>query len=112
MKRKFYRRTAFFLLTLFVSYWCGVTLFTHSHKVNGIVVVHSHPFKAEHSHSSIQFETISFISSIVTTGIFQFGTNLVQCDDYLTAVIESPVTLKFKTRSVRCIRWRAPPYTM
>ncbi len=34
-----------FLPVLFISYMAGITLFTHSHVVNGVTIVHSHPFK-------------------------------------------------------------------
>lgn len=53
---------------LFVLYWCGITLFMHSHVVNGVVVVHSHPFKAEHSHTKSQLETIFYLSILQTSG--------------------------------------------
>lgn len=51
----------YFLPLLFLSYWGGVTLFTHSHVVNGVIMVHSHPFKAGHQHTSGQAETILFL---------------------------------------------------
>ena len=34
-----------FLPVLFISYMAGITLFTHSHVVNGVTIVHSHPFE-------------------------------------------------------------------
>ena len=34
-----------FLPVLFISYMAGITLFTHSHVVNWVTIVHSHPFK-------------------------------------------------------------------
>lgn len=51
----------FLLLILFVSYYSGITLFYHAHMVNGVIIVHSHPFLnsknkqipvQSHSHSS------------------------------------------------------------
>ena len=36
-----YRLAGMALLLVFASYWCGITLFTHSHVVNGVIVVHS-----------------------------------------------------------------------
>ena len=55
-----YRLAGMALLLVFASYWCGITLFTHSHVVNGVIVVHSHPFKAGHTHTDTQLETIFF----------------------------------------------------
>lgn len=47
-----------FLPVLFISYMAGITLFTHSHVVNGVTIVHSHPFKkgGEHSHTTVEFQ--------------------------------------------------------
>ena len=35
---------------MFISYMAGITLFTHSHVVNGVTIVHSHPFKKGSEH--------------------------------------------------------------
>lgn len=45
---KLRRIMKYFLPLLFLTYWGGVTLFTHSHVVNGVIIVHSHPFKTGH----------------------------------------------------------------
>lgn len=59
------------LLTLFALYWCGITLFTHSHVVNGVIVVHSHPYSVEHTHTQGQLETIFYLSLLQTSGDVQ-----------------------------------------
>ncbi len=64
------------LLILFALYWCGITLFTHSHVVNGVVVVHSHPYNTEHTHTQAQFETIFYLSLLQTSGDTQSGIDL------------------------------------
>ena len=58
-----------FLPLLFIAYLGGITLFTHSHVVNGVIIVHSHPFKGEHSHTEAQVETIFFLSSFVASSL-------------------------------------------
>jgi hypothetical protein len=35
----------FLLLLLFVGYYSSISLFYHAHLVNGVVIVHSHPFQ-------------------------------------------------------------------
>lgn len=45
MKRLYLNIMKWFLPVLFISYMAGITLFTHSHVVNGVTIVHSHPFK-------------------------------------------------------------------
>ena len=46
--------TRYFLPILFVSYLVSFTFFAHVHVVNGVMVVHSHPFKDKHSHPTGQ----------------------------------------------------------
>ncbi|WP_187289308.1 hypothetical protein [Bacteroides helcogenes] len=58
-----------FLPLLFIVYLGGLTLFTHSHVVNGVIIVHSHPFKGQHEHSEVQLETIFFVSSFVASSL-------------------------------------------
>ncbi len=55
-----------FLPVLFISYMAGITLFTHSHVVNGVTIVHSHPFKkgSEHSHTTVEFQLIHLLSHV------------------------------------------------
>ena len=43
--------TALFLLVLFAGYYGGVTLFFHTHIINGVMIVHSH-FHAETHHDT------------------------------------------------------------
>lgn len=50
------------LLTLFVAYQAGITMFTHVHYVNGVMVAHSHPYKGAHSHSKSSILVIAHIS--------------------------------------------------
>ncbi len=53
------------LLTLFLSFQAGVSLFAHTHFINGIALVHSHPSAdANHMHTSAQAYAIAFISTI------------------------------------------------
>jgi hypothetical protein len=35
----------FLLLLLFIGYYSCITLFFHAHLINGVVIVHSHPFR-------------------------------------------------------------------
>lgn len=59
----------YFLPLLFLTYWGGVTLFTHSHVVNGVIIVHSHPFKTGHQHTESQAETIFFLDHYVASSV-------------------------------------------
>lgn len=51
------------LLSLFVTYEVSITMFTHVHYVNGVMVAHSHPYKGAHSHSKSNILVIAQIAS-------------------------------------------------
>ena len=70
MKQLYLRILKYFLPALFISYVGLVSLFVHSHVVNGVTIVHSHPFNkdVEHTHSSAEFQLINHLSQIWVTG--------------------------------------------
>lgn len=51
------------LLTLFTVYQASITMFTHIHYVNGVMVVHSHPNHGKHTHSKTEVVVIDRLSS-------------------------------------------------
>ena len=55
---------AVLLLALLMTYKVAVTMFVHTHDVDGTMVAHSHPFtNSNHSHSSSQILVIGQLSS-------------------------------------------------
>lgn len=70
MKRLLLHIMRYFLPILFVSYLASLTLFSHVHVVNGITVVHSHPYKkgATHQHSIFELIHIQLLSQLTTDG--------------------------------------------
>ena len=62
--------TRYFLPILFVSYLVSFTFFAHVHVVNGVTIVHSHPFKkgAAHKHSTVELLLVHFLSHLTTDG--------------------------------------------
>ena len=75
-------RSCFFLI-LFLGYFISITFFPHKHIVDGVTIIHSHPFHSHsgdtpvnHQHSQTGFLIIHFISHIlaitsaVISGIF------------------------------------------
>lgn len=66
-----------FLLILFLGYYISISSFTHTHIVNGIAIVHSHPYNpfskdkpVNHQHSTNQLVVIYFLSHFLTTVSF------------------------------------------
>ena len=58
------RQWALILLVIFCSYFAGISLFSHTHIVNGSSIVHSHlGGTAEHNHSDSQYAVIDMLSN-------------------------------------------------
>lgn len=52
------------LLTLFLAYQASITMFSHIHYINGVMIVHSHPSTDnQHTHTEGQILTMANISS-------------------------------------------------
>ena len=72
MLKKRLNRLKLFYPLLFTMYVCSITLFTHSHYINNIKYVHSHPFKFgeppahEHSEKELQLLDQLFNTSITS----------------------------------------------
>lgn len=57
---------SFLLLTLFATYQVGITMFTHIHYVNGVMITHSHPNKGKHAHSKTAIVIIDRLAAFHT----------------------------------------------
>ena len=51
------------LLTLFIVYQVSITMFTHVHYVNGVMIAHSHPSHGKHTHTKTEIVVIDRLSS-------------------------------------------------
>lgn len=100
----------FFLPLLFITYLGGITLFTHSHVVNGVIIVHSHPFKGAHEHTEVQLETIFYLSSFITSSVPELLTAALAFL-FLLCVLRIPAVERIKCVKPRSgISLRAPPF--
>ena len=98
-----------FLPLLFILYWGGITLFAHTHVVNGVMIVHSHPFKANHQHSQAEAETILILDHYTTSAIPSLEP-VVQCFCILLSVLAIPHAIRLcLLQTEDGIRLRAPP---
>lgn len=71
--------SGYFLLILFCGYFGSITLFPHSHIVDGVTIVHSHAYKSQpdnlpfnHNHSKKGFIFIQLISNFIATAPILF----------------------------------------
>ncbi len=109
MKEILKRIIRIFLPLLFITYLGGITLFTHSHVINGVVIVHSHPFKGKHQHNEAQLETIFFLSVFLSLVIPEFFFTALMFWIVLYA-LRIPLIEHIKCIQSRCgIYLRGPP---
>lgn len=55
----------YMLFFIFAMYWAGCTLCFHKHTVDGVTIVHSHPFSdSTHKHKSGDLKWIDMLSHI------------------------------------------------
>lgn len=55
------------LVALFAGYYGGTTLFYHAHEIDGVKIVHSHPYTGDaqhHAHSAASCRTIQLLSGL------------------------------------------------
>lgn len=67
------------LLVIFIGYSSSITMFYHTHVINGYKITHSHPFKSsqgkdkpvnKHSHTTSEYLTIHQLNIISSTDSF------------------------------------------
>ena len=61
------------LLLIFGCYYCGISMFSHTHITNGSSIVHSHlGGSSEHNHSDEQIAIIDILSNFQSEGAVCF----------------------------------------
>lgn len=80
-----------FLLLLFGCYYSGLSLFSHTHVVNGSSVVHSHlGGGSQHDHSESQYAVIDILSNFQSesaAGFYSIGTLVFQLSESYTGYL-------------------------
>ena len=98
------------LLTLFVAYQASITMFSHVHYVNGVMIVHSHPSAdSEHTHTESQILTLAQVSE--WAGTEPVFVTLAE----VTLSVFDTLECERKSKSLsdicsHCISLRAPPF--
>ena len=100
MKKHLIHILKLFLPLIFIAYLGGITLFTHSHVVNGVIIVHSHPFKGEHQHTEVELAASGSLFTPSSTAVFWV----------LLCLLAVPAVERIKLIRTGCgIYLRAPP---
>lgn len=116
MKEKCVKFFRYFFPIFFLIYFGNITLFTHSHIMNGVTIVHSHPFKKDnadqpaHQHTPAQFQLIHQLSSFGSEDIPVVCTSSV-----IFLVVLAVLVIRLTNPDVgnigkKVISLRAPPF--
>ena len=110
MSKRRYIVAPLLLLALFLTYQVSITLFTHVHIVNGVMIVHSHPSSEKHhTHTTGQVILIAHLSTIQT--LEPGGQTEMTVFRPLLYVLEYKInTFRAKALCAQCIHLRAPPF--
>lgn len=111
MYRNRYIKTPLLLLALFLAYQAGVMMFSHTHYINGVMIVHSHPSKDTHTHTEGQIISIAQVTSFVTTEASSITLGNVYLP-VLRYLYTDRFCSLFCADNVLDIRLRAPPSTL
>ena len=106
---------AILLLTIFLTYLCSNSLFTHYHYSEGGVVTHSHiytgtPDKPDHSHTPTQFELLATLADFIA-----LEASSIEVEPSTTSIVCELISQESSnvcTSSVATPSLRAPPVTM
>ena len=111
------RQTGSILLMLlsFVVYVGGITLFSHSHTIDGQIVYHSHLHSGsaeqpDHMHSSLQFKTIAALALYIA--LAAVTAQHIDLPIGRAITLSSADTHSIVTRSILHFSLRAPPAIM
>lgn len=97
------------MLTLFVAFQVGITMFSHVHYINGVMIVHSHPSSDNHIHTEGQILTLAHVSHF--TGTEPVVAELAELFLPVLYTLECKRILVFcKSLYIQCIHLRAPPF--
>ncbi len=98
------------LLVLYTVFQLGITVFPHTHILNGEKLVHSHPYSnANHSHSSDQAVVIDRLSSVQTLKAEISFIRDVELP-MLCALEPDTYSIILKAPHTHCVSLRAPPF--
>ena len=109
------RSYAMLLLTIFLTYLCSNSLFTHYHYSEGGVVTHSHiytgtPDKPDHSHTPTQFELLATLADFIA--LEASSIEIEPSATYVICELISQENSDACSSSVATPSLRAPPTTM
>lgn len=100
---------AVFLLALLFSYKIAVTMFVHTHVVDGTMVAHSHPFtNSNHNHSPSQVFAIGQLSTFNSDELV-FAAEIKAYYNIVDEILVSRKVVPALESHLKGLSLRAPP---
>lgn len=104
-----------FLPILFIIYMGGIVSFTHVHIINGVTIVHAHPYQnnedgANHEHTGTELQLLHQLSTIQQAGSSLFDFTITPAYAYETTLNIQDVAYSPLNKINKAVRLRAPPY--
>ena len=100
-----------FFLAVFASYYVVVTVYSHIHIVNGIMLVHAHPFKTHHDHTAGQTVVLHFLSVFHSLEAEPFE-GITVYRPFLEVLHGNTGTVSFEEPEPSYVCLRAPPVSL
>lgn len=98
------------LLMLFATYQVSITMFTHVHYVNGVMIAHSHPNKGKHSHSTTAIVVIDRLAGFQSLEAADTVVDIEPLRPLLCFVEVQAKVPMVEGVHLRVLSLRAPPY--
>lgn len=110
VKRFFINIVKYLLIVVFVYYYIGNTAFIHTHIVHTYLITHSHPFLPgmHHSHSQIEFETLSLFNALCMD--MSTALPIVPFILFFLGFIYSQSKVRTAVRRLSLFHLRSPPF--
>ena len=111
MKKAAIQIGRYLLILFFLYYYIGITAFVHTHKIAEYTISHSHPFlpSSQHSHSAIEYGTLSFLNMLVAENTPFFALVLFCA---VIEIIREYYSLSSYRRKIFLPLFRGPPFTV
>ena len=107
--RRYITALSVLLLTIFSVYYATVAFYTHAHILNGVTVMHAHPFHGEHSHSQGQLILLNLFSHIYSEEAGDIVHFPIPIRPYLYTLEDDYQTPAFVSDLVDGLYLRGPP---
>lgn len=115
MKEKCAKFMKFVLPVLFIVYTGMLVSFTHVHIINGVTIVHSHPYDkspTDHQHTGAELQLLHQLSTIQQTDSCLFVYVIKTYFTYETELNAQPVFHNHVCKLNKASQLRAPPFSI